>query len=59
MELMARESDTVFTAKTLAERLNASEAHLAKVFKGLLRLILLSLTEVPMEVLSSKKIHRI
>ena len=37
MELMARESDTVFTAKTLAERLNASEAHLAKVFQRLVK----------------------
>lgn len=37
MELMARERDIVFTAKTLAARLNASEAHLAKVFQRLVK----------------------
>ena len=37
MELMAREKDTTFTARTLATRLNASEAHLAKVFQRLVK----------------------
>jgi Rrf2 family protein len=37
MELMAREKNTVFTARTLAASLNASEAHLAKVFQRLVK----------------------
>ncbi|HOP64544.1 MAG TPA: Rrf2 family transcriptional regulator [Spirochaetota bacterium] len=37
MELMARERNTIFTARTLATRLNASEAHLAKVFQRLVK----------------------
>ncbi len=37
MEIMAREKNTIFTARILASRLNASEAHLAKVFQRLVK----------------------